>query len=100
MINYHGNYASILESSFGSVFQCGMNGVGGLVRAGNFEFRPVMTSVMLLCKLIVGASEDSKIFINLESFMLKYSKLMDKSMSDLGEDKVKELINDIETILS
>lgn len=55
---------------------------------------------MLLCRFIVGNDEESEMFKKLETFMLKYSKLIDKSMSDLGEDKVKELINDIKTTLS
>ncbi|WP_279153793.1 hypothetical protein [Thomasclavelia cocleata] len=100
MINYHENYAADIRDFFESKFHCKDNGLGGLVRAGNFEFNPVMTSIMLLCRFIVGNDEESEMFKKLETFMLKYSKLIDKSMSDLGEDKVKELINDIKTTLS
>lgn len=99
MVNYHNTYALPLEVLFRGVFHCDMNGVGGLVRAGNFEYRPISTSMMLLCKHIVGSNEDSELFDKLEVFMFKYGEFMEKSMSELGEEKVKELIIDIRNII-
>ncbi|MFQ6792900.1 MAG: hypothetical protein ACLRT4_08970 [Thomasclavelia sp.] len=99
ILNYHGNYAVPLENIFRKEFQCDRMGVGGLVNADEFEKTPLTISTMLLCRLIVCSNPESEKIQKLKMFIIKYSNSMNKSMRELGEDVVKEIIEDIKNIL-
>lgn len=97
MFNPH-NYAFQIEVTVKSVFNCGKYGLVCISNANFIEKQPFVSMAFVLGNFYNKV--DSSYKVEIDEFFQKYCLEMDKSISEIGEEKIKKIIEDFNSIVS
>lgn len=92
------DYAFQIEVTVKAMFNCDRYGVGGIADANFIEKDPYIAIALVLGNFYnkIDISYKQKI----DDFFGKYYSEMGKSISEIGEEKIKEIIKDFNSIVS
>ena len=92
------NYAFQIEVTVHSVFKNEKHGIGGIADANFIESNPFVAIALVLGNFY------NKVHISfkerIDSFFAKYYTEMGKSISEMGEETIKEIVKDFIDIVS
>lgn len=92
------DYAFQIEVTVKAMFNCDRYGIGGIADANFIERQPFVAIALVLGNFYnkVGTSYKEKI----DDFFGKYYLEMGKSIPEIGEEKIKDIIKDFNSIVS
>jgi len=92
------DYAFQIEVTIKSIFNCSKYDIGGIADANFIEKQPFTAIALVLGNFYnrIDTSYKEKI----DDFLGKYYLEMGKSMLEIGEEKVKEIVEDFNNIVS
>ena len=92
------DYAFQIEVTVKAMFNCDRYGIGGIADANFIERQPFVAIALVLGNFYnkVDISYKEKI----DDFLGKYYLEMGKSISEIGEEKIEDIIKDFNSIVS
>ena len=92
------DYAFQIEVTVRAIFNCNRYGIGGIADADFIERQPFIAIVMVLGNFYnkIDISYKDK----LDNFFQKYYSEIGKSISEIGEKEIKNIIKDFNYIVS
>lgn len=92
------DYAFQIEVTIKAIFNCDKYDIGGIADANFIERQPFIAIALVLGNFYnkIDISYKEKI----DDFFGKYYSEMGKSISEIGEEKIKEIIKDFNSIVS
>ncbi len=92
------DYAFQIEVTIKAIFNCDKYDIGGIADANFIERQPFIAIALVLGNFYnkIDISYKEKI----DDFFGKYYSEMGKSISEIGEDKIKEILKDFNSIVS
>ncbi|NLV75402.1 MAG: hypothetical protein GX023_00150 [Tissierellia bacterium] len=92
------DYAFQIEVTIKAIFNCDKYDIGGIADANFIERQPFIAIALVLGNFYnkIDISYKEKI----DDFFGKYYSEMGKSISEIGEDKIKEIVKDFNSIVS
>lgn len=92
------NYAFQIETTIKAIFNCGKFGLGVIADSDFIEKQPFIPMTMVLGNFYNKLDGQSK--VKIDDFIERYHWLMDKSIEEIGEEKIKEIIGEFNTIVA
>lgn len=92
------DYAFQIEVTVKSVFNCDKYELGGIVDANFIEKDPFIAITFVLGNFYNKVDRSFK--EKIDEFLNVYYLEMGKSISEIGEEKIKKLVNDFNNIVS
>ncbi len=92
------DYAFQIEVTVKAVFKCDKYGIGGIADANFIEKQPFIAMALVLGNFYNKVDISFK--YKIDDFFGKYYLEMGKSISEIGEEKIKEIIKDFNSIVS
>lgn len=92
------DYAFQIEVTLRAIFKCNRYGIGGIVDADFIEKQPFIAIAFALGNYYnkIDISFKDKI----DDFFKKYHSETGKSINEIGEEKIKEIISDFNNIIA
>ncbi len=95
MFNPH-DYAYQIQVTTKSIFKAGSFGLGLIADSDFIEKNPFIPISLVLGNFYNALDQTSK--VKIDDFIERYYWLMDKSIEELGESKIKEIVEEFNEI--
>ncbi len=92
------NFAFQIETTIRSIFNCKEFGLGVIANTEFIENNPFIPMVMVLGNFYNKIDDNSK--VKIDDFIEKYNWLMGKTIEEIGEEKIKAIIKEFNTIVA
>lgn len=92
------NYAFQIETTIRAIFNCKKFGLGVIAEKDFIEKNPFIPIVMVLGNFYNKMDDNSK--GKIDDYIETYHWLMDKSIEEIGEERIKNIIKEFNDIVS
>lgn len=92
------NYAFQISTTIKAIFNCGEFGLGVIGQTDFIEKSPFIPIIMVLGNFYNKMDDNSK--VKIDDFIERYHWLMEKSMQEIGEDKIKTIVKEFNEIVA
>ncbi|HZK32995.1 MAG TPA: hypothetical protein VFC60_00715 [Tissierellaceae bacterium] len=91
------NYAFQIETTFKSIFDCDKFGLGVIANTDFIDKNPFIPISMVLGNFYNKIDNKSK--IKIDDFIETHYWLMEKSIEEIGEEKIKKIVKEFNDIV-